>query len=459
MSTQEPISARSIAIKVLNRFDPQKDFAAQILDKLLAQTEQRQRATDIVYGLIRNLSAIDMVITKLAGCPISRIPKKICNITRLGAYELIYSPQTPEYAIINEAVENAKAIAAKKQAGFVNAVLRQITRNIKNRQVKLSDADAQKTLPQNLSTGCEFDQAILSDPETKPAYYLSETFSLPEWLVKNWLEEFGYKKARQICFASNRKPTIYLRPNPLKTTVQELTQKFSNNDIDFEICQGAVIKLIKPGTVSKLPGFAEGLFTIQDLTAGKVVEQLQPKQDWLILDLCAAPGTKTTHLAEFTADKSRIFATDIDSQRLKKVKENVERLALKSVHIIPYDKLQQTAAELDGFDCILIDVPCSNAGVLAKRPEVRFRIKPASVKKLAKIQLQILQTANQLLKPTGTICYSTCSIQQQENSKLIAKFLSTNPNYKFKTQQLTLPIADNLTHDGGYFAILRKCAD
>jgi len=168
MAGQRPKTARTVAMIVLSGFDPKKTYAAPILNKLLGQTEQKQRATDLVFGTIRNTRAIDMVIAKLADCPVQRIPAKLLGIIRTAAYELIYSPQTGEHSVVNEAVENAKKIAGRKQTGFVNAVLRQLTRQIKNRQIPLSDADVKRTLPQTLSAGCEFDVDILPGPKASP---------------------------------------------------------------------------------------------------------------------------------------------------------------------------------------------------------------------------------------------------------------------------------------------------
>ncbi len=213
----------------------------------------------------------------------------------------------------------------------------------------------------------------MPDPKTSPASYFSTTFSLPKWLVTDWLGEFEAELTRQICFASNRRPSIYIRPNTLKTKTQELAEKFRQADIDLEIvADESMIKIKSPRAVTQLPGFEEGLFTVQDITASQAVRILQPQAGWTILDLCAAPGTKTTQLAELTGDSAKIIATDIDSDRLKKVKENTDRLGINSVKIVAYERLQKVSAEIGLFDCVLLDVPCSNTGVLAKRIEARY---------------------------------------------------------------------------------------
>ena len=454
MANQKPKSARSIAIAVLNRFDPKKDYAGLILNELLQQTSEKQRATDLVFGTIRNRSAIDMVTAKLADCPTERMPAKLLNTLRIATYELFYCPQTHEYAIVNEAVENAKPIAGKKQVGFVNAVLRQVTRHITNRQIALSQADAKRTLPQTPLAGCEFDTDILPEPATSPADYFSIAFSLPKWLISDWLTELGPEKTKQVCFASNRRPSIYIRPNILKTTTQKLAEKFHQAEIDFEIsADESMLKLKSAQAVSKLPGFAEGFFSVQDIAASRPVKMLKPCKDWKILDLCAAPGVKTTQLAELTADKAKIIATDIDSRRLEKVKENTARLGINSVKIVAYQELEQKAAEIGLFDAVLLDVPCSNTAVLSKRPEARYRTEPGIITKLTKTQDGLLDTAAAMIKPKGKICYSTCSIQQCENSRLVRAFLQKN-NFKLESESLTLPSAENFDHDGGYVAII-----
>jgi len=473
-------SARTLAIDVLNRFDPKRDYAASILNNLLDQTSEKQRATDLVFGTIRNRSAIDTVITAFSSRPTERIPPRLLNILRIAAYELIYRPETPDYSIVNEAVENVRGLLGKKPVGFVNAVLRNITRHTANRQAQLSDADVRTALPQTPATGCRFDTPIMPDPETCPADYLCAAFSLPIWLITDWLEEFGFEKTRQICFASNRRPSIYLRPNPLKTTTSDLARRLQEQDVDFETVppdiqrepsieyqESSMIRIKSAAAVTQLPGFAEGLFIVQDLTASLAVKMLNPQPNWRILDLCAAPGVKTTQLAEMTAGSAQIIATDINADRLKMVEENAARLGIDAIRITAYADLESCAAEIGPFDAVLLDAPCSNTGVLAKRIEARYRLNPAVIQDLTSTQSRLLRTAASMAKAHGKICYSTCSIQKAENKELIADFLRQNPDFKLDSETLILPSAEipkkdcayqdrqiRFDHDGGYVAIL-----
>ena len=200
-----------------------------------------------------------------------------------------------------------------------------------------------------------------------------------------------------------------------------------------------------------MPGFKEGLFTVQDITASLPVRLLNPQHQWKILDLCAAPGTKTTQLAELTKDSAKIIATDIDAQRLKSVKENTSRLGITGVNIVAYKEVLNSK-----FDSVLLDVPCSNTGVLAKRIEVRYRINPKAIEKLTKTQSGLLTAAAQMLKPNGKICYSTCSIQKAENSERVKDFLQKNPAFELESELLTLPSAEGFDRDGGYVAIITR---
>ncbi|MBN1508990.1 MAG: methyltransferase domain-containing protein [Sedimentisphaerales bacterium] len=488
-------SARAIAAETLRRFDPARDYAGTILDRLLPRTNERQRATDLVYGTIRHLLAIDAVIARFSGRRPDRIAPPLLSILRIGVYELAYSPATPAYSIVDEAVNNARHAGGKKQTGFVNAVLREIERHIVNREVPLATANLRRTLVRDMDAGCEFDADFLLDPAASLPEYLSTCFSLPQWLVCEWLGTFGPDQTRRICLASNRRPSLYVRVNPLRTTAHDLLVRFEQAGIkaepaplfineystaeDAELRKGNECKLVPPNpplrsvtssaanntnppdmlritspqSVTELPGFSEGLFTVQDLSASQAVRMLAPQPGWTILDMCSAPGTKTTQIAELTRDAATIYATDIDAKRLERVQEDIARLGLKSITILPYAQLEQGA--VGPFDAILLDVPCSNTGVLARRVEARYRLRPESVDDLATGQRSLLEKAATLLKPTGRLCYSTCSIQTIENHDLIQGFLATYEQSRLVHERLALPCAVPFHHDGGYVAVLR----
>ncbi len=463
MSAQDAKSARAIAAEVLHRFDPVREYAGPILDKLLTRTEERQRATDLVYGTIRNLGAIDAVVTQFTGRLPARIAPKLLSVIRVGVYELVYHPSAPVYSVVNEAVSDAKRGSGRKQTGFVNAVLRQVVRHIANRQVDLTRANTRRTLVQTPQAGCEFDMDFLPDPSTSLPAYLSTCFSLPQWLVSEWLDEFGPAQTRAICLGCNRRPSLYVRVNLLRTTTEELLHKLEQAGIHAEPMpeerQGSrrdhsMIGITGPHAVTQLPGFSEGSFMVQDPSAARAVRALGPQQGWSILDLCSAPGSKTTQLAEATRDSAKIVATDIDPGRLDRVRENIARLDLQSITVVPYAQLDEGAGEL--FDAILLDVPCSNTGVLARRVEARHRIRPKAVEECATLQQDLLKKAAGLVKPGGRICYSTCSIQRAENTNVTRGFLADDNRFQPAHEELILPSAGRCDHDGAYVAVLTR---
>jgi 16S rRNA (cytosine967-C5)-methyltransferase len=450
-------SARSIAVEVLDRFDAKRDYAATILDRLLDQTDQRQRATDLVFGTIRNLAAVDTVISRLSGRPTKRIERRLLNIIRVGMYELLYHPETPDYSIVNDAVDIAASIGGARQAGFVNAVLRGTVRHIVNRDAALSESAPARTLVRTASVGCEFDTDVL--PDSLPEY-LGACFSLPVWLVNEWIERFGAETARQICLASNRRPSLYVRVNPLKTTVAALLSRFQQEGVDAEAAPFAQtgditsVRVSGPHAVTALPGFAEGWFTVQDISASQAVRTLGPRPGSTVLDLCAAPGTKTTQLAELTQDAASVVATDIDGNRLSRLHENITRLGITSVTVVPYATIEQRGH--GSFDAVLIDAPCSNTGVLARRVEVRLRITPDSIAERATTQRSLLDKVATLVGPTGRICYSTCSIQRAENADVVRAFLDTHPQFILACEELILPSVGPFDRDGAYVALLTR---
>lgn len=475
MSERFSKPARAVAVEALCQFDAQRAQSlsgrrkkpraaeaaqpmahlAAILEPLLEHTDQRQRATDLVYGAVRHLRTLDAVLTKSSGRPTGRIARPLLAILRIGAYELIYSPATPPYSIVDEAVKIARRFGGSKQTGFVNAILRQVLRHITAREVSLAESMPTRTLIQSPQSGCQFDVDLLADPESAPAEYLSACFSLPHWLIEDWLATFGFEATREICLGSNRRPSLYVRANLLKTTVAELLDNFEKAGVGAEAVGEAapeMMRLIGPQAVVKLPGFAEGLFTVQDLSASEAVRMLDPQPGWKILDLCAAPGTKTMQLAEATGDAAEIVATDIDAERLKKVGENVARLGLKSVKVVQSPKNFEVAE----FDAVLLDVPCSNTGVLARRIEVRFRISADRLKEMTRTQRALLESAAKLVRPGGRICYSTCSIQRAENADVVKGFLATNRLFELVGESFVTPSAESPDRDGAYVAILRQ---
>jgi len=457
-------SSRAVAVEVLTRYTGGKGDISDILNKTRIPPQQRGKATDISFEVIRNLALIDMLTENIANVKSERTDKHLRNILRAGIYELVYCPDVADYAIVNEAVEMARERGGKKGAGFVNAVLRNICRAIENRSVETAGYDWTRVIPQDAIMGCLFKKALLCDFRSEPAKYLSQAFSLPQWLTAEWIAEFGFGLTRDICFASNRRCGVYLQPNILKTNAEQLEAKLINEGVDSDdveiVCNGKTLRFRGNRSIASFKAFSAGLFTVQDPTASKVAEFFNVKPGETAIDLCAAPGGKTVSIAQVMADDGTVIATDSNPERLAMVKQNRDRLGLTCVEIVELAQLEKTLQERD-VDAVLVDVPCSNTGVMAKRVEVRWRIRQDVVAKLKVAQLKLLIKAAELVAEGGRICYSTCSIMKAENREIVDEFLAGHKDFEFVKDELTLPSASGegrVDFDGGYAALLKKTA-
>ncbi len=459
MTASKP-TARQVATSALSQADIQKHDAALRLSRLICQTDQRGRATDLVFGVIRNRDILDSVLKQIGNVHKDRTDKRIMTILQIAAYELIYVPATPDYAIVNEAVEMAARVS-KKAAGFVNAVLRNFGRAIINRSASLADWPNRRTIPADTSTGCQMNYDIFPDIQRNQAQFVAEAFCLPVWLIQEWLDDYGNDKTLSICFACNRHPSVVIWPNLLKTTASQLHDNLGKQDKLGIVLSpdGQSLKLNYSGDISQLDAFREGLFFVQDVSSASAISLLPVDKGMKILDLCSAPGTKTACLAGRLDNTGTIYAADADKARLDKVLQNCSRLGIKNVVIIEPDGLHPFLSNHTQMDAVICDVPCSNTGVLARRVEVRHRLTTQSILSLTQTQRSILQQAQAVCRPGGYILYSTCSIQRSENQQIIRWFLEQYPSMRLVKEQITLPAVEtpySFDHDGGYAALLQK---
>ena len=447
------LTARQVAVEALTGFDRDGADLQQHLHDLLNRTDQRAQATDLVYGVARNRTLLDHVLLQFGDVDSRRVPRRLMNLLRVGAYEWIYAPQTAEYAIVDEAARLAGLGGGRKQVGFVNAVLRNLGRAIQNRSVPRESADPCRCVPQSSSTGCLFRQPVLPDPTEMSAEFFSLAFSLPIWLMREWTKQC-LDVVWMMCLGTNRRPSLFLQPNPLKTSPQAMLDRLVQSGLECRMTSLQQIQLHPGHPVADLPGFQEGWFHVLDPTSTMPVNILDPLPGETILDLCAAPGGKTALMAEQMNNHGTIYATDADPQRLALVCENCQRLGIEIV------KICREPSELPKgilFDAVLADVPCSNSGVMARRCEVRYRITPQAVKYLASTQYSILEIAAAMVRPGGRIVYSTCSVLEEENNQQIERFLDCHPDFDFHHAALHPPrpqTPERCDCDGGFAALL-----
>ena len=389
--------------------------------------------TELSFGCIRYRKFLDHWIDHTSKLNHKKQPPKLRWLLHIGLYQILKMDKIPDSACISTTVEIAKNSELNKLSGVVNGVLRNATRKLKiNNLPKLPTNEAER---------------------------ISLKESLPIWLVNEMIAWFGITETKKISIAYNKKPKIYLRVNTLKTTMKECLEIFKKNNIDVGLINklenGLVLKS-KPRAIRKLPGYFEGKWLIQDRSSQWVAPLLSPIRGDKILDACAAPGTKTTHLAQLIKDEGEILAIDRSDIRLKLLKENLERLNIKSVKSLKIDatKLIEIKPEyINYFDKILIDAPCSGLGTLARNPDARWKITKKSIDQLIIIQEKLLENIVPLLNKNGLLVYSTCTICPNENNLLIEKFLKNNSKLELVFEKQILPNND-YSGDGFYAAII-----
>ena len=389
--------------------------------------------TELSFGCIRYRKFLDLWLDHISNRSHKKQPPKLRWLLHIGLYQLLKMDKIPISAAISSTVEVAKITDLKGLAGTVNAILRNTVRNIKK-----------DNFPE-----------ISSDRLVR----ISFQESLPTWLVNEIVNWVGFSHACNICEAFNKKPSIDLRINSLKTNVEEFVKVLYENEIDAEPIdqfKNALTLKSNPRSIRSLPGYEQGMWSIQDRSSQWVAPLLSPKKGEKILDACAAPGSKTTHLAELTDDNAEILAVDRSELRLNILKSNLERLNIKSVKTLNLDSTKLVDIKpkfISYFDKILIDAPCSGIGTLARNPDARWTLNREKIKELIILQEKLLESIFPLLKKNGTLVYSTCTICPEENHILIKRFLTKNKLLKLINEFQIFPSL-NSAGDGFYAAII-----
>ncbi len=456
-----PLSARDLALRVLSDLREGRKTARESIHALVGQypvnDQELRLATELVMGVVRHRLTLARVLDGFARHRWKRINRRLQDILLLGAYQLIWLDAIPEFAAVHSAVEQAKGEGGAPAGRFVNAVLRQLLREIESRRIPRAKADPARAIPIDAQTSCQFRRAVLPDPGEKRIEHLADATSHPAWLVSRWAKTFGAAAAAKICLVGMCRPPLVLRANPLRTDVPVLVARLQKEEIAAEATpDGLAVMVTEAAPVMRSRAFAEGLFQPQDRTSMEVVRQMSLSPGQVVLDLCAGLGTKGTQMAEIMRDRGTVIACDKEEIKLKLLRANCERLGLKSVRSVSLSELMRFAAEIQRLDWILIDAPCSNTGVLARRPEARYRLNARALESLSRMQLQLLEQAAGLARPQTRLLYSTCSIDPQENEQVSARFAYGHPDWRLMNSALTLPTAGTTPaewRDGGYWAV------
>lgn len=409
--------ARSAAFEVLLRIVQQDSYASNLLaaprfDKLAR--EDRALLQELTLGVLRWQGRLDFLIERYTRREVEKLDLELVISLRLGLYQLLFLNRVPAFAAINESVNLVKEYGKAKASGLANGVLRSAQRDL-----KFTILPSSKSLVHRLSV---------------------ET-SHPIWLIKRWMARFGENEAREMALAYNNVPRVAFRLNPKIKPAEETRAELEWRKIEFRpsaLTPEAFV--IEKGNLSgKSEPVSEGWLYLQD-EASQLIARLADQRGETgkpakILDLCAAPGSKTTLLASLLSEDSMIVGSDIHFHRLRTLREMSVRMGVNNIHAIRLDAESQMPFEPESFDVVLLDAPCSGLGTLQRNPEIKWRISETKILELAELQKRLLSNAAEQLRPGGLLVYSVCSTEPEEGEDVIAWFRGQHPAYRDMTRE------------------------
>ncbi|MBM2841071.1 MAG: Ribosomal small subunit methyltransferase [Bacteroidetes bacterium] len=416
---------RGAAVRILNRVERSDSYLDRVLDAELRGTElsdlDKGLLTEIVHGVLRWQNKLDWVLNGFSHGNFQKSEVNIKNTLRVALYQILFLDRIPHAAAVNEAVELIKRIRGDKVGGLVNAVLRNIIRNLE---------------------GIRY-----PDPNEDKVQYLSVMYSHPHWMVKRWVKRLGDDETQKLLVANNERPGLSLRINKLKAQPGEFLTMLDQQHIQYS---GSThidffVKVKSLTRIGQMDLFRRGFFTIQDESAILPCLMLAPQPGERVIDLCAAPGGKTTAMAEMMKNEGEIIAVDKYEIKLSFIKAACDRLGLRNVKLLAVDA---STLESDQADKVLLDVPCSGLGVLTKKPDIKWKRDITDIIKLAKMQGDFIANAARLVKPGGVLVYSTCTTEPEENQEIVKQFLMKHP--EFTVEDARQYVSHDLVNGDGF---------
>lgn len=424
------MSARELAINVLYKIEVGEAYSNTTLNKELEKSDlnnlDKGLASELVYGVMTWKLTLDEIIARYSTIKLKKISPWIINILRIGIYQIAFLDKIPESAAVNESVKLAKKYGHEASAKFVNAILRKIE---KNEMDKLVDYIATKP---------KMDNEIISILTSHPI-----------WLVDELLKEYDKKFVMGLLNANNITPDITIRVNTLRTTRDELKKLLELKNVDCKLG-----KLPDSILAKKMNSFEGQLYVVQDEAAQLACLKLEPKEGECVLDACAAPGGKTTYLAQLMNNNGKIDAWDVHESRVKLIKEASDKLGLTIINERTRDASLYYTELLEKYDKILLDVPCTGIGVIRKKPDIKWTRKLEDIEEIVSVQYRILDNCSRYLKSGGTMVYSTCTVLGRENGMQIKTFLEEHKDFELLEEINLYPHIDET--DGFYIAKLRR---
>lgn len=404
-------NARRLALKILKKIEMEEQFSHITIKEMLKSSEvtdiDRRFITNIVYGVLENKLLLNYYIRKLSNVRYGKINKEILNILRMGLYQIAFMSKVPDSAAVNESVKLAKKFSPQ-YSGYVNGILRSFIRS--SGVIELPNRD------KHLVT------------------HLSILYSHPEWMVEKWIEEYGETFTESLLKSNNETPKLWLRVNTLKIQRNELINRLEAEGVKAIpsewIEEAIMVENLNEHSIETLIGFSEGWFQVQDVSSMCVAKASNVHEGAFVVDVCAAPGGKTTHMAQLMKNTGRIKARDLHPQKLKLIEESAHRLGMDNIETEVFDATHFDMSLKYLADIVLVDAPCSGLGIIRRKPDIKYNKSIEDLESLAEIQFNILETASEYVKSNGTLIYSTCTINADENIKVVEKFLLHHGHFK-----------------------------
>ncbi|WP_088105047.1 16S rRNA (cytosine(967)-C(5))-methyltransferase RsmB [Halalkalibacter urbisdiaboli] len=398
---------REVAVEVLLQIEKNQAYSNLLLNQTVNRTKLERRdiglLTELVYGTIQRRDMLDFFLTPFVKKGLHTLEDWVRILLRLSVYQLAYLDRVPDRAVVHEAVNIAKKRGHKGISGMVNGVLRSIQRE-----------------------GLPTFETI-----TDPIERLAIETSHPLWLVKRWVEQYGFEETTLICQSSLIPPSVTVRVNRIKATPEEVIEKLAHEDITArkgELSEDAIV--IESGNVFETAVFKDGFVTVQDESSMLVGRALGALSGMSVLDACAAPGGKSTHIAEQMDNMGRLFSVDLHEHKVKLIVEQANRLGLSMIETKVSDSRKlDTIFEKETFDRILIDAPCSGFGVIRRKPDIKWAKREKDIDAIKRIQQEILTAVAPYLKKGGTLVYSTCTVDKDENEETVREFLTKHHDF------------------------------
>ncbi|MDH3252210.1 MAG: 16S rRNA (cytosine(967)-C(5))-methyltransferase RsmB [Ignavibacteria bacterium] len=401
---------RGTAVKILNRVERSDSFLDKVLDVEIKAGEwsdaDKGLLTELVHGVLRWQNKLDWVLNGFSHGNFAKSEINVKNALRVGLYQIMFLDRIPHPAAVHESVEFVKRIRGDKPAGLVNAVLRNVIRNL--------------------------DGIRYPDPSDDQIQHLAVVFSHPHWIVRRWVKRFGVEETQKLLSANNERPTLSVRINKLKVEPGYFLTLLEKENVEFKGSSHIdyFLQVKHLSRIGQMDLFRKGMFSIQDESAAIPCILISPKPGEHVIDLCAAPGGKTTNLAELMGNEGKVISVDRYEARLNLVQEACTRLGVNNVTLVVGDA---ATIDLDPADKVLLDAPCSGLGVLMKKPDIKWKRDASDILKLTQLQSALLENAARLVKPGGVLVYSTCTTEGEENQEQIAGFLERHPEFRIES--------------------------